>query len=54
MRIITPMGLEQPFPPVPTPFLLHREKKKGEVNTKSCFDEAENRGASRHWVSGHR
>ena len=54
MLIITPMGLEQPIPPVSTPFLPGCEKKKGKWGTKSCFDEAENRSASRHWVSGHR
>ena len=51
--IITPMGLEQPIPPVSTPFLPCREKK-GEVRLKRCFDEAENRTASSLWVSGHR
>ena len=53
MRIITPMGLEQPIPPVSTPFLLHPEKKR-EVNTKSCFNFAENCEASSLWVDAHR
>ena len=39
------MSLEQPIPPVSTPFLPGREKK-GEVPQKGFFDLAENSEAS--------